>query len=691
MSRRRRFADPGPVATIPPSTQGKTRLKTLPLLAALLAGANQPAFAQDAPAPASAKPVPAALFGIREAVQQIDLSPDGTRVVYVTPGKGRISSAFVANLAGGPHQLVIQTGGNPEYLRWCKFASNTRLICAAGGIIARNDGLLLPFSRLVAVDDNGKNAVELGQGSSQYDARLRQFDGEIMDWLPGESGAVLMTREYVPEEGKIGTRQVRTANGMGVDRIDVATMKSSKVEPANKLAGFYLSDGHGNVRMKGGNVTAGGIVEQMSSRYQFHYRMKGAKDWLPFADYDSSAGTGMWPVAIDAASDSAYVLRKLDGRDALYRVKLDGSLATELVYKNDKVDVDGVVTVGRGVRPIGVTYAEDRRHIVYFDPEFDRLGKALGKAIPNLPQVDFIASSTDGNILLLRAGSDADPGRYFVFNKATKNLNEIMLARPDLENVPLARVQAMTYPAADGTAIPAYLTLPPGRTDAKGLPAIVLPHGGPSARDEWGFDWLSQFLAHEGFAVLQPNYRGSDGYGEAWLVENGYRSWRTSIGDVTAAGKWLVAQGADPERLSIVGWSYGGYAALQAGVTEPALFKSIVAVAPVTDLGLVKRHARDYTNFGLVEAMVGDGPHVVEGSPLQNAARIAAPVLMFHGTLDQNVRVEHARRMDEALKAAGKKSELVTFDGLEHSLMDSNVRAHMLDRIAAFLKGAPLK
>jgi dipeptidyl aminopeptidase/acylaminoacyl peptidase len=215
---------------------------------------------------------------------------------------------------------------------------------------------------------------------------------------------------------------------------------------------------------------------------------------------------------------------------------------------------------------------------------------------------------------------------------------------------------------------------------------VLLPHGGPSARDEWGFDWLAQFLAHEGFAVLQPNYRGSAGYGEAWLVENGYRSWRTSIGDVTAAGKWLLAQGVDPKQLSIVGWSYGGYAALQAGVTEPEMFKAIVAIAPVTDLALLKRHARDYTNFRLVEAAVGDGAHVVEGSPLQNAGRITAPVLMFHGTLDQNVRVEHSQRMDAALKAAGKKSELMTVAGLEHSLVDSNFRAHMLDRIAAFLK-----
>jgi dipeptidyl aminopeptidase/acylaminoacyl peptidase len=253
----------------------------------------------------------------------------------------------------------------------------------------------------------------------------------------------------------------------------------------------------------------------------------------------------------------------------------------------------------------------------------------------------------------------------------------------------LASGNPVTNAAGDGTSIPGYLTLPPGKADVRGLPAIVLPHGGPSARDEWGFDWLAQYLAHQGYAVLQPNYRGSTGFGDAWLVENGFRSWRTSIGDISSAGKWLVAQGADPARLAIVGWSYGGYAALQSGVVEPDLFKKIVAVAPVTDLEQFKKEKRDYTNFRNVEDMIGSGPHVAEGSPAPNAARIAAPVLMFHGTLDVNVDVDQSRRMDAALKAAGKPSELVTFEGLEHGLVDSNVRAHMLDRIDAFLKAAP--
>ncbi len=168
--------------------------------------------------------------------------------------------------------------------------------------------------------------------------------------------------------------------------------------------------------------------------------------------------------------------------------------------------------------------------------------------------------------------------------------------------------------------IPAYLTLPPGSADPHGLPAIVLPHGGPSARDTWGFDWLAQFFAARGFAVLQPNYRGSAGYGDAWFEHNGFKSWDIAVGDVVAAGHWLVHEGiADPSKLGIVGWSYGGYAALQSADVEAGLFKAIIAIAPVTDLAALKEEHRWWSDFRLVSAFVGDGPHMREGSPIFHA------------------------------------------------------------------------
>lgn len=622
----------------------------------------------------------AALFGVRESVQQMDISPDGNRLVYLTPGPGRATLVYVAELAGGAPQLAIASKGDAEQLQWCRFASNQRLICK---LFAWTElkGVAAGFTRLLALDTDGKNVKALNQRSSQYEGRLRQFGDAILDWLPDAEGQVLMARDYVPEEGKMNTRLVSKADGLGIDRIDVSTLVASPVESAAKAVDYFISDGHGTVRMKA-YTAQHGARSQLASQTKYNYRLRDSKDWRPFSNSDE-----MTPVAVDRDSDSAYVLKKLDERLALYRVKLDGSMNAELVYKNDRVDVDDVVRLGRSARVIGVTFVEEKRSVIYFDPEYKKLSAALGKAIPNLPIVKFLAATADQNKLLIYANSDADPGRYFVYDKTKRALNEVMLDRPTLETIKLASVKPISYPASDGTLIPGYLTLPPGKEDARGLPAVVLPHGGPQSRDEWGFDWLAQYLAHIGYAVIQPNYRGSAGYGDAWFKENGYRGWRTSIGDVTGAAHWLVAQGiADPKRLAIVGWSYGGYAALQAGVTDPELFKAIIAIAPVTDFALLKSEARDYTNFGLMSDFIGSGAHITEGSPLQNVDKIKAPVLLFHGSKDLNVDVEQSQKLNAKMHAVGKACELQEFAGLEHSLVDSDVRVQMLGRIGKFLQ-----
>jgi dipeptidyl aminopeptidase/acylaminoacyl peptidase len=442
-----------------------------------------------------------------------------------------------------------------------------------------------------------------------------------------------------------------------------------------------MTDGHGKVRIMG---TEGGLGEQSSQVVHYSYRGNGS-GWKPLGDLDVLSNEGIQPLAIDSAQNSLYALRKIQGRQALYRVSLDGSLRQDLVLSRPDVDIDDVVRIGRSRRPVGATFATDVRQAVYFDPELNQLGDALGRSLKTLPLIDFVDSSADESKLLIRASSDVDPGRFYVFDKGKHSLNEIMLIRPQLEGVPLAKVQSISYRAADGTMVPAYLTLPPSGQQ-KNIPAIVMPHGGPSARDEWGFDWLSQYYAAAGYAVIQPNYRGSTGFGDDWYDKNGFQSWSTAIHDVTDAGRWLVSQGiAAAGKLAIVGWSYGGYAALQSAATVPALYKAVVAIAPVTDLGMLKEDARNFTNSNLVEREIGDGPHLVEGSPLHRASDIRVPVLLAHGDTDSNVRISHSRKMEAALTAAGRDVHMLSFGGLDHQLDDSDARTEMLTEIGKLL------
>jgi dipeptidyl aminopeptidase/acylaminoacyl peptidase len=265
-------------------------------------------------------------------------------------------------------------------------------------------------------------------------------------------------------------------------------------------------------------------------------------------------------------------------------------------------------------------------------------------------------------------------------------MEPIMVSREQLEGRKLAPVKAVNYRAADGTMIPAYMTMsadgPP-----RGRAAVVLPHGGPSARDEWGFDWLAQFLAARGYAVIQPNYRGSAGYGEDFLGENAFRDWQTAMSDISDAVKYLVDQGiANPSRIAIAGWSYGGYAALQSASIEPDRYKAVVAIAPVTDLSLLKRDAEGFSNETLAKQMIGSGGHLRSGSPLQNAARIKSPVLLVHGDLDSNVRSYHSVGMADALKDNGTPVEMLRYAKLDHYLEDSNARVEMLTKIGQLLE-----
>lgn len=658
------------------------------LRAALVASAvassclSAPAWATDPTLAADAR-----AFGAREAAVSVDISPNGKRLEMLVPGPGRTTVLRVIDLPTAQVTNVIRSDAKPDSIQWCDFASDTQLVCQFGGNIAAGDSSMIGFSRLMAISADGKTIKQLGQKEQRGgDESLRQFDGQILDWLPDQPGAILMARNYIPQLRVTGELNRDTRSGLGVDRIDLASLKSSTVEPPRLGVGGYQTDGRGNVRLLEAVET--NHQENLTGITHFRYRTSGSGDWKALGDYNSRDQSGVYPLAIDGTLNAAYVLKKVGGRDALFTVKLDGSGTTTQVAANAHVDIDDVVRFGRGQRVIGYTYADDRQHVVYFDPEFAKLADAIRGALPGNPAITFEGASNDGSQLLIFATSDTMPGRYYVYDKAAHHLDEAASLRPALEGRKLASVTAVAVPASGGVKIPAYLTLPPNGA-SKNLPAIVLPHGGPSDRDQWGFDWLAQFLAARGYAVIQPNYRGSSGYGQAWEGKNGFQDWQTAISDITASAHYLVDQGiANPNRLAIVGWSYGGYAALQSAAVQPTLYKAAVAIAPVTDLELLKSEAEHYSSGDLVEKFVGSGDTVISGSPLRRAAEIKVPVLMFHGDLDANVGITHSERMAAALTKAGDRAELVRFAGLDHQLRDSDARAQMLVRIGEFLDSA---
>jgi dipeptidyl aminopeptidase/acylaminoacyl peptidase len=630
----------------------------------------------------------AAAFGARPSVANLNLSPDGQRVAYVVPTAGQGSVVYTLELTKGaaPH-ATLGADGKPDRLGECDWVSNARLVCVVYGVVLSDRHLLLPFTRIVAVNADGTDLKLLSTKANNYTRGFALGGGAIIDWLPDEENAALMTRMYMPDD-RAGTRLASSSKGLGVDWIDTHNIQTKQIEAPRPDAVEYITDGRGAVRIMGlsSKSNAG---RQDTGTINYLYREQGSRDWQKLSDYNWVDRTGFKPLAIDHDRNIAYGLGKQDGRLALFKVALDGSLREELVYARPDVDVAGIIRIGRRKRVVGVSYITDTRSSVYFDPDVRELADQISKALPGSPQVRIAGTSVDESKLLVLAGSDQDPGVYYLFDRKAKQLQTFFVVRSQLEGVKLASMKPVNYPARDGTLIPGYLTMPPGQENAKGLPAIVLPHGGPGARDEWGFNWLPQYYASRGYAVLQPNYRGSAGYGDAWFEDNGFKSWPTAIGDVLDAGHWLIAQGiADPAKLGIVGWSYGGYAALQSAVVEPTLFKAVVGIAAVTDLDALKEQHRRWSDFNLISNQVGDGPHVREGSPAMNADKIKVPVLLFHGTLDNNVDILQSQEMASRLAKAGGRCELITYNDLDHYLDDSSARTEMLRKSDTFLRQA---
>jgi acetyl esterase/lipase len=643
----------------------------------------------------------AAAFGARPNVMNLTLSPDGNRVAFIAPLKGQGTGVVTRGIEeNAPPRVAAAADGKPLRVTRCSWVTNHRLVCDAYGVNKDPTFKFLPFERKLSFDDDGGNSTLLGNFPLSFGGGFQLSSGDVIDSLP-DAGAVLIARRYVP--GQSGMRRGTSASGLGIESLDTRTLASKSVEPGNDNAVWYLADGHGTVRVMaldpsklpagnsfGGFGGPGGGGGPGGNVINYVYRAPGNRAWHPLSTFNIAEQSGFRPVAIDAEHNLAYGLKKKDGHLAVYTIKLEDSLEPEqLVFARGDTDITGVVQIGRSQWVVAASYVAAGTTVPsfhYFDSQLEALIAGIGKAVPD-DRLNLVDASEDHSKLLLLAYNDADPGYYYIFDRNKKQLSTFLPVRTALEDVTLASVKAVSYPAGDGVSVSATLYLPPHKESAKGLPAIVLPYASSAPRDPTGFDWLAHFFANRGFAVLQPSYRG-EGFGEIWSLKS-YPSWSTAVGDVLAGGRWLVSTGlADPGKLATVGWSSGGYAALQSAVVDPDLFKAVVAVAPVTDLGQLKEGHRMFPDFSTITSFVGSGGSAREGSPVEHAATFKAPVLLFHGGMDMISHIEDSRSLDSKLKSAGKAHELVVWEELDHQLEDADARAEILRKSDAFLRKA---
>ncbi|MGH8223986.1 MAG: alpha/beta hydrolase family protein, partial [Woeseiaceae bacterium] len=324
---------------------------------------------------------------------------------------------------------------------------------------------------------------------------------------------------------------------------------------------------------------------------------------------------------------------------------------------------------------------------VWTEPKLDAMQKAIVKAFPGRDALVFDRSA-DYKRIVARVENASNPPVYYLvdFGKGTADI--IGEAYPGLADTALGTLEFLSYRTVDGYEIPAYLTLPPGR-EPKNLPLVVFPHGGPYARDDAGFDWWAQFLVSRGYVVLQPQFRGSTGFG-AELYRAGHKQWgRGMQEDISAGVRYLVAKGlVDPARVCIVGASYGGYAALAGAAFTPDLYACAASINGIADIphmsGFIREKGGDDSSW---RDRIGDpsDKDVIAFSPSRSIDTIKAPILLVHGANDTVVPVSQSENFARLLEQKGKHHTYVVLPGEDHWLSSSDSRLKLLEALDAFL------
>ncbi|MFT3996232.1 MAG: S9 family peptidase [Asticcacaulis sp.] len=434
---------------------------------------------------------------------------------------------------------------------------------------------------------------------------------------------------------------------------------------------------------------------ELLAGYDFHL---GANEWrLMFPDGKGwktvrrhKGRTDVPHVAGIAPDGKSVILYLRDGAqpDGYYQVAPDGTLSERL---NPDVLNSAPVFHPRTRHLAGFANYDHWVTYDFADPQLKGLAQDIAQTLGDRRFSLEALAEEPGKAIVYTEAKD-DFGTYYYVDLTTGTIAPLGETYPELPPAWSAPKTVIAYKAADGLDIDAYLTLPPGRAPT-GLPLVVLPHGGPESNDSIGFDYEAQALASRGYAVLQANFRGSTNRDRAF-VEKGYGQWgRKMQTDLSDGVRYLAQKGmVDPRRVCIFGSSYGGYASLAGAAFDPGIYRCAVSVSGVSDLPLMMRETlteNGQFRFGSVlhlQKMLGDETQWEAYSPARHADRITIPVLLVHGKDDTVVSIEHSKRMDIALKKAGKPVDFVTLDGEDHWMSREPTRVQTLTTVIAFIE-----
>ena len=589
------------------------------------------------------------------------LSPDGKRILARINYNGTEVLAIYELADGAKAQPTVVPIATQALTRF-GWAGNDKVLIGYRTITFAL-GYLLPATRLRSYDSRTKAMVELGNN--------RGMLGDDVIFIDPDGKYVLLSA------------QNDATVTPSVDRVDLATGASVEVQRKRNDIWNWFADASGTVR---------GGISYTERAWTIYYKAAGATEMR-------RAGTGRFSaddsvvdtIRLLPGSDSGLILTNgPTGRFAVYRYQLGTAGLGAPIFEHPDADVTALQISADGTRVNGVAYEDDRPRIKWLVPELEQLQATIDRTLRGKDNM-ILSISRDDNIVLLWSGGSDDPGSYYVFDRAARRMNLFATPFDALDGARFSSVAAVRYAARDGLSIPAYLTLPRGR-EPKGLPLIVMPHGGPFDRDSNVFNPWVQLLADRGYAVLQPNFRGSTGYGRTF-VERGYGEWGQKMQDDLDDGvAWLAASGTiDPKRICLMGASYGGYAALWGAIRNPDLYRCAISMAAVTDVRAILKYdiklfiASRYSKQWKRKIVGEESRNLAAVSPLQQAARLNIPVLIAHGERDATVPVEQGRKLVAALRNRGASVQSAFYPRAGHGFEETEDSVDFLRRVEAFL------
>jgi len=618
---------------------------------------------------APAADIPIEVFAQIPAIATAKMSPDGTAMAYFRPHEGRTYLAIEE--LGEDGEIVLVPPIDDMGFLWVHWANNDRLVIATQ-FSARRHFTDTNETRLLGIDRDGSKMKRLVRSSKRKEIGSNipvklpppSEQDKVVDWLPDDPTHILVAMD-ADHNQRWEVRRINVNNG-----------RYKTVDPGPHGAQEYLTDDSGRLRF--GHGYRGNVRTAWFRPANNAWTNVSEASWFK---------AGFVPLKFRATDNIAYVAGpNEEGRVCIRLLNLATGEFMDTVFEHKGVDVDTLLLAPVTEKPVGVRYTVDLPHDEYFSEELAMLQRSVDKILPNAWN-DIRSASVDLKQVIVYSSSAVDPGAYYHWNRTAKSFNFLGQAMPDLPTESIVPKQPVSFEARDGVSIPSYLTVPPSDSQEP-APAVVLPHGGPKDRDDIRFSYLVQFLVSRGYAVLQPNFRGSTGYGRKYM-EAGIRQWGGRMqDDVTDGAKWLIEQGiADPERTCIVGWSYGGYSAMMGAIKTPELYTCAASINGVMDLARLREQDKTELVGGEVwiNHMGLDGQNVKSVSPLHQAERIQIPVLIVQAKDDHRVTDEHGRSMADRLRKLDKDIDYLEIERGGHSLTTATARADMLKGLEEFL------